>query len=130
MKITAGVLLAFNGTGALYGGSQLIRYPDGSSLQLSPDLLTHTFFNSYLIPGLILFVANGLMSLYALATLVFRSKHHGSIIMLQGMILTGWIVVQVLLIQTLSFWHFLLALVGLNLILLGNRLQKWQRIKD
>lgn len=123
IKSITTILLLFNGTGALYGGYQLIRYPDGSSLQLSPDLLTHTPFHSYFIPGLVLFMANGVFSFFALAIMIIRTKHHGMIIMLQGFVLTGWIVIQLLLIRTLSFWQLLLVWVGLSLILLGNWLR-------
>lgn len=37
LKSAAVLLLLFNGTGALFGGWQLIAHPDGSSLQLTLD---------------------------------------------------------------------------------------------
>jgi hypothetical protein len=130
IKIITALLLLFNAIGALYGGYQLIRNPDGSSMQLSPDLLTHTWFSSYAIPGMILFIGNGLLSLYALAALLFMSKHHGLVIMLQGIILTGWILIQLLLIQTLSYWQLLLGLIGLSLIISGIVFRNWQQESD
>ena len=59
-KILAGVLLIINGMGALYGGLNLIVYPNGNSLQLPLEYLNHSPFNNYFIPGVILFVMNGL----------------------------------------------------------------------
>jgi hypothetical protein len=130
IKIITALLLLFNGIGALYGGYQLVRHPDGRSMQLSPDLLTHTCFNNYTIPGMILFVGNGLLSLFALAALLSMHKHHGLIIMLQGIILTGWILIQLLLIQTLSYWQLLLGLIGLSLIISGIVFRNWQQESD
>jgi ABC-type proline/glycine betaine transport system permease subunit len=72
LTITAALLLLFNAIGALFGGWNLITHPDGSSLQMSLDFLKKTPFHTYLIPGIILFVANGLFSIFVLLALVFR----------------------------------------------------------
>lgn len=74
LNITVSVLLIFNGTGALYGRSNLIIHLDGSSLQLSLELLRHTHFDDYFIPGMVLLVANGLFSVFILTAMVFRIK--------------------------------------------------------
>jgi amino acid permease len=73
LKILTVLLLLFNGIGAIYGGGNLILHPDGSSIELSPDWLKHTPFRDYLIPGIILFIANGLLSVFVLVTLCFSS---------------------------------------------------------
>jgi hypothetical protein len=39
-------------------------HPDGSSIEMSLDWLQHTPFQDYLIPGIILFIANGLFSIF------------------------------------------------------------------
>jgi len=65
----ASALLLFNGFGAIYGGWNFMVHPDGSSMQMSLDSLKHTPFHSYLIPGIILFVVNGLLSLGVLLAL-------------------------------------------------------------
>jgi hypothetical protein len=50
--------------------------------------------------------------------------------MLQGIILTGWILIQLLLIQTLSYWQLLLGLIGLSLIISGIVFRNWQQESD
>ena len=69
----ASVLLLFNGVGALFGGWSLIVHPDGSGLQLSMDWLRHTPFPDYLIPGVILFIANGLFSVYVFMSILLKT---------------------------------------------------------
>lgn len=113
------VLLLFNGTGAIYGGWNLIIHPDGSSIQLSLDLLKHGPFQNYLIPGIVLFIANGLFSFVAIFAMLFHLRNNYLLIMAQGAILTGWIIIQIFLIQTVYFLHFILGGVGLTLLLLG-----------
>jgi hypothetical protein len=92
LNITATILLLFNGIGALYGGWNLITHPDGSSLQLSLQLLENTPFRNYLIPGIILFITNGLFSLLSLMILLLRLKNYEWFVVIQGLILCGWII--------------------------------------
>ena len=123
-KIIAALLLLFNGTGAIYGGWNLIIHPDGSSIQLSPMWLEHTPFHSYLIPGIILFFANGMLSIFVFITILLNRKTYPFGVMAQGVILTGWIVIQMLLVQTVYFLHIVMGSTGLLLILIGWLMKK------
>lgn len=118
-------MLIFNGIGALYGGGHLILYPDGSSIQLSLNWLENTPFHDYLIPGIILFIANGLFSLLAFGALIFNLKNSAWFVMAQGAIMSGWIVIQIILIQTVYFLHFIMGGVGISLAILGWILVKY-----
>ena len=126
MKIFTSLLLLFNGTGAVYGGVNLILHPDGSSLRLSLDLLKYTPFKDYLIAGIILFIVNGLFSFFVLIKLLLNQKNYSWFVIAQGLILTGWIIIQVFLIQTVYFLHFILISTGIVLIVLGSILMKLQ----
>ena len=64
LRFTAICLLVINGLCALWGGGALIYDPTGEFLQLSADFIKNSPFPNYLIPGIILFVANGLLSLF------------------------------------------------------------------
>src|SRR6266571_3767236 len=119
LKISASLLLLIDGLGAIYGGSNLIIHPDGSSIQLSLDLLKHTPFKNYLIPGIILLVANGLFSVFAFTAIVLGIPNYAQLIMTQGVVLTGWILTQMILIQTVYFLHFILGSIGMALIIIG-----------
>jgi len=131
-KIASIILLLFNLIGAFYGGINLIINPNGSSIQLSLDLLKHTPFNDYLIPGVILLSANGLFCAFVLLKVLKNSRTYGRLIIAQGIILTGWIIIQILLIRTIFALHFILGGVGIFLIILGwfqNNFQKNNNVK-
>jgi hypothetical protein len=119
LKSLAAFLLLFNGAGAIYGGGNLILHPDGSSIQLSVVWLEHTPFHTYLIPGIILFVVNGLFSIAALAALLVNHKDYPWLVIGQGVILLGWLAMQVVMIQTVYFLHFIMGGVGLSLLTTG-----------
>ncbi len=119
IKIAVGLLLLFNGVGAIYGGLNLIIHPDGSSIQLSPEWIEGTVFKNYFVPGLVLLVANGLFSILTLLVMIFKTRNYFWFIILQGVILTGWILIQIVLIQTIYFLHIILGGVGIVLIVLG-----------
>src|SRR6266498_5301596 len=103
LKIFASLLLFVNGIGAIYGGWNLITHPDGSSIELSLQFLKHTPFNDYFTPGIILFIANGLFSLFVLATIIFHFKNYAGYIIAQGVILTGWIIIQIIMIREIYY---------------------------
>jgi len=119
LKVITSLLLLINGIGAIYGGSNLILHPDGSSIQLSLQWLQHTPFHNYFIPGIILFIANGLLSMFVFMALLLKYKNYPWLVIAQGVVLTGWIVIQILLIQTVYFLHIILGSFGIALILLG-----------
>lgn len=124
LKMITCLLLLFNGTGAIYGGGNLILHPDGSTIQLSLNWLKDTSFHDFLVPGIILFIANGLFSMVAFAAVIFNWKNYSLLVAAQGAILSGWIFIQMILIQTVYFLHVILGSVGVALIVLG--FLQWQ----
>jgi len=120
LNSAACLLLLINGIGAVYGGWNLMAYPDGSSIELSMDWLKSTPFSSYLLPGLVLFIFNGLMSFFVLGFILFRHKLAPGLIQIQGIILTLWILIQILMIQKTYFLHWIMLSIGLLLILIGR----------
>jgi hypothetical protein len=117
--IVSAVLLLFNGLSALFGGWQLMVQPDGSSMQMSLDWLQYSPFSNYFIPGILLFVVNGLMSIFVFTLLIIKYKYYPLLVMLQGALLFGWIVVQVLMVRDLVWIQVLFGIIGLILLLLG-----------
>ncbi len=122
LKWFAGVLLLFNGAGALLGGWLLMRYPDGSGLHLVTDLLRHSPFSDFFIPGIILFLVNGCGSIAVLAALLLRWKGFPGLVVAQGLVLLGWLAVQVLMLQLLDDWHWIMGGVGAAMVLVGRLL--------
>ena len=119
LKILTTLLLVFNAAGAIYGGSHLILHPDGSSLELSLEWLKYSPFNNYLVPGIILLEVNGMFGLYVLVNLLFNQKNSSQLVIAQGVLLTGWIIVQMILIRTIYFLHIISGSVGVALVILG-----------
>jgi len=124
LRIVSISLLFFNGTGAVYGGLNLIMFPDGSQLHLSTALLLHTPFQNYFIPGLVLLLINGFCSFWVLTATVLIFRKYEVLIMSQGFLLSVWISVQVILIHHLNFLHIILGSVGLVLVFIGYKLYK------
>ena len=57
------VLLVFLAMNAIGGGFLLVFDPSGATLGIPVGLLADTPFSNYLIPGLILILANGVLSI-------------------------------------------------------------------
>jgi hypothetical protein len=118
IRILSLILLLFNGFGALYGSYHFITDPSGESLQMPRSFLQHSPFSNYLIPGIVLFVVNGLFSFMVTAALLLKHRLAPTLVMLQGILLAGWIVVQVMLLQT--FYPPLhLTMFGIGGMLIG-----------
>lgn len=118
------MLLLINGIGALYGGGSLVLYPDGSGLKLPLSVLQFSPFSDFLIPGIILFSVNGVLSLIVFVCLIVEARHYAWFIIAQGSILFGWILTQVLMIQGIGTLHYIFGSIGLLLMLLGLLLVK------
>jgi hypothetical protein len=103
-------VLSING---LIGGAMLAAVPDGSLLGMEHSWLDKTPFSDYLIPGIMLFIFNGLIPLAALIGLFYRrsirffgwfnifpDKHWGwTWSVYSGIITITWIIVQQFLTQ-------------------------------
>lgn len=65
-------LLLFLGISAIYGGYNLIADPSGGQLQMPLSWIENTPFQTYLIPGWILFTVLGVFPLLVTAVLYFK----------------------------------------------------------
>lgn len=120
LKAFVALLLLFNGIGAIYGGWHLMTKPDGSGLMMPLDMLEHSPFNNYFVPGIILFIANGLFSLFVLVMLLVNYKKYSLLIIAQGVVLVTWIIVQIIMIQTIEKLHVIYGGAGILLVICGS----------
>ena len=125
VKIIAILLLCANGIGAVFGGLHLIGDPSGSGLQMPLSFLEHSSFKSYLIPGIILLIVNGILSFVTVATILFKTSKYPLFIIAQGILLTGWIIVQLIMLRVFyAPMHLTFVVMGISLIGCGLYLKK------
>ncbi|MDN3686996.1 hypothetical protein [Cyclobacterium jeungdonense] len=124
------VLHLFLGIGAVYGGGMLLIKPDGSGLGMDTEWLSHSPFNTYLIPAFILFTLIGLFPLLTFVGLLtkpdwkwantlnlYANRHWAwTFSLYSGIIVITWITVQ--LIMTQYFWlQSIMIFTGLFIII-------------
>jgi len=127
VRIIALAALMFLGLSGLVGAIPLIVHPLGEPWAMPQSLLRHSPFHSYLIPGIILLVANGLLSLWVLWLTVRRHSGHGWWVAAQGCVLVGWLAVECIMVRLVMWAHYLYGAVGLVLIVAGIALAQARR---
>lgn len=109
------LLLLFNALGAYYGSYMLLLDPSGEAIQMADGILEGSPFSSFLIPGIILLLVNGLLPTVAALGMITRKpqkplpgfpvlkQYHWSwsLALIAGIGLMIWIGVQ---IAMLGYW--------------------------
>jgi len=67
-------LLGFLGTGAIGGGAAMIISPSGEMMQMPLSMIENSPFDSFLIPGIILFSVLGLIPCLLIVALLKKPK--------------------------------------------------------
>jgi hypothetical protein len=116
------ILTGFVGCTAIVCGSLLILQPDGNTMQLSPDVLTGTPFQNFIIPGIILFTV-GVCNFTAFISIKRRQNTAFTVSLLAGLFTIGWIVVQIILTGVLFWLQFVYLAAGMLIILISFQLK-------
>ena len=119
-----GVLQLFIGLGAVGGGLALVFEPSGLNLGIPLELLKSTPFSTYLVPGIVLLVVNGLGSLMGATASFTRHRYAGETAMALGVFLVAWIMLQVYWFADFHWLHALYLGLGLLELVLGWLLRK------
>lgn len=113
------ILLAlhlFLGVNGLAGGALLMIRPDGALLGMKEDWLGHAPFANFFIPGLLLFLLNGVWPMLVIFGLTRRREKMRRLVfnaypalhwgwtysLYSGLITMGWIIIQQFMTQ--YFW--------------------------
>ncbi|UPT66266.1 MAG: hypothetical protein M0D57_17585 [Sphingobacteriales bacterium JAD_PAG50586_3] len=116
---------------AIWAGLAMMAMPDGSALEMTKDVLARTPFKSFFLPGLVLFLFNGIFTLFTLIGLIakpkwgwansinlYKDKHWAwAYSLYAGVIVIAWILVQITMIQ-FSLLQPVIAGVGLLILIL------------
>lgn len=113
VKIILLVLLGFVASTSVFSGLAICLNPDGSTLQLDPEVLRHTVFRDFMIPGLILLIIVVGSSLAGALSIVFDHPSSQGWVLAAGIILVGWIAGQVVLIRTYHFLQLVYLITGI-----------------
>jgi len=119
-----GLVLTIIGLSALPAGYSFMVEPSGAGIGLTTEYLQFSPFNNYWIPGFILFSVNGVMNVLALLSLLLKFKYYSQFIIFQGLLLTGWIVIQIFMVRDFNFLHFFCFGSGVWLMLAGIHFKK------
>ncbi len=119
LRIPVIVLLAFNGISAIFGGGALMIDTTGQSIGMPLSLLRYSPFEDFLIPGILLFLFNGLSSVLVAIAVGKKAKGYPLLVMGQGVASVTWIVTQVIMIRGIGMLHYLYGSIGLVVLLAG-----------
>jgi len=94
--VLGGIEIAVGAT-ALFAGIALIADPSGRFLGLSLTMLSRTPFPSFLVPGIALLIAVGVLQSVAGGWTLSRHKAAVQISAIAGLVVTGWSAIGLLL---------------------------------
>ena len=123
-RVIAMAALAFLGLSSLAGAIPMIVDPSGAALQMPLSLLQHSPFHSYLIPGILLFVFDGVLALWVLWLAMMAKPRCGLWTAFQGCVLLVWLVVECVMLRMVIWPHYLYGAVALVLVVSGLALRR------
>lgn len=126
MKSLLLILLCFIAFTSVVSGIMMISGPDGKIMNLPLSLLKGTPFRNFLVPGILLtFIVGGINLLAAYYNLLKRTNQYNWAIA-GGLVISAWIIVQMILIRAAHWLHFLYLGTGIFIVLLAYQLKgKW-----
>ncbi|MDE5415579.1 hypothetical protein [Alkalihalobacterium chitinilyticum] len=127
VKITA-LLQLFIGVGAIPAGIGFIVDPSGKNLWMTTNLLINSPFETFLVPGIVLFSVIGVGSITGAFLSIKQSKNFHLFTIGLGCALIIWIVLQVYWIGFVSWLQPLYLGLGLVEALLGLAL--WRKKQE
>lgn len=123
-RFVAIIALGFLGFSAVFGAVPMIVDPGGGLMHLPLNLLQHSPFHSFRIPGIVLLACCGLMAFWVMWQAILARPRHGLWIAWQGLVLLGWLVVQCIMLRLVVWPHYLYGALALVLIASGLTLHR------
>jgi hypothetical protein len=120
------LLLLINGIAAIAAGHSFIADPSGAGIGMTTDYLVHSPFSDFFIPGIILYIMNGILSIVVAIMVLIESRYYPFLIVLQGAVLSGWIIIQLAMLRFFHPLHLIMGIIGMLLIFMGCILSRSQ----
>ena len=117
-------LLLIISASALGVGYFFMEDPSGSSVGFSVDYIRFSPFEDYFWPGWILFLSIGIYGLTCFLLTVFRYRYFPFHVRLQGMVLIGWILIQVVMVRDFNLLHAICIVIGFILFIAGRTIAR------
>lgn len=121
-RIAAIVLMAALSVSAVIAGCLFMKDPSGHALGIAVDYIQYSPFTDFFVPGLVLLLVNGILPLFVISMALVRSRLYPTMILVQGVVLCGWIIVQVIMVHSVNMLHVICIGVGIALIAIGQKL--------
>ena len=119
LRIIAIVLMMATALNALAAGYSFMVDPSGAGLGMSTSFIQNSPFTDFFIPGIILFIFNGLTNIVTSIIAIRKGKDYSLLISLQGLILLGWIIIQLTMVEIFHPLHLIMGIIGACLIIIG-----------
>ncbi len=116
------ILLFLIGATALAAGYFFMLDPSGKEMGFSLYYIRFSPFADYFWPGWILFVFLGIYAMICLLLVIFRHRHYPFYVTLQGILLIGWIVAQIIMVRDFNLLHAVCLLIGAVFCITGKRI--------
>jgi len=97
----------------------MMVHPHGNSTTLPLSTLENSPFQTYLIPGILLFAANGVLATAIFWLVLRRSSHHAALTAFQGCVLLVWLIAECWLLKTIVWLHYFYGVIAVGLIICG-----------
>ncbi len=123
-RIIVITLLVFTGLNALIAGFLFMYDSSGDMMGLNTDYIGQSPFSNYFWPGLVLFMFNGLLNLFVAYWSIKKGRYYAMAVIIQGIVLMGWILVQVIMVHEINTLHTVMFSIGSILFLLGVWINK------
>lgn len=127
IKISLFILHLLVAIFAFFGGWAAISRPL-DPFGISTDMLANSPFDTFLIPGLLLFIVIGFGQLAAAASMLFHSHYQAYVSFFTGGVLVIWLLVQVLMTRTIEVLHIVTTVIACIQIALSLALMFKERL--
>jgi hypothetical protein len=118
VRMVSLVAVGFLALSAIWGAALLIGDPMGRPMEIPVSVLRHSPFDSFLVPGILLLVSSGLLGTVVFVLALVRARAYGWWVGFQGCVLFGWITIEVILLRTVVWLHYVYW--GLALVLIAS----------